>query len=253
MRKTWFRVSWWIIFLLMFPTWFAITMVFSFMQIVQGHLIPKVQEISIPLVSFFAALTDLLVLLLPVAVTYNLQLGWKQRASIMFIFGLGLLYVHLSSKYYLGSLLTVCSATIVSLIRSIRSIQSTNEHWDQRYVTFQSSALGVAEAGAIFICACLPIFGPLLIKIRDVAVNSFNYVTSRSTLSTKQSTGVSSNMSTKKSASKVRYSVNPSAKAFDEDEAPIRMEDGIRREREFVVHSSSSYESLPSQKNRAYA
>ncbi|KAF2872235.1 hypothetical protein BDV95DRAFT_378898 [Massariosphaeria phaeospora] len=149
LNQPWFRTSWYAIFVVLFPCWLA--MCFTWSALVgAGRLDPVWQyTYGVPLASFINTATDLAVLVLPIGVTKNLQLPVKQKAGVIGIFALGLV------------------GTIASLVRAIRSVLPEAKHWAPHYHLYSEAALGVAEAGTVLICACLPILRPILRKALD--------------------------------------------------------------------------------------
>jgi len=61
------------------------------------------------------------------------------------------------------------------LVRAVRSIQSKQEKWDPRYQLHSEAMIGLAEAGVINICACLPTLRPLFRCIAKATKEKLSY------------------------------------------------------------------------------
>ena len=90
MNHTWFRVCWWGIFIFLFPIWTT----WAFAQLGVQSSDPysdkkALNDISTPILGFCNALTDILLLILPIRSTLRLNLPLKQKIALMAIFVLG--------------------------------------------------------------------------------------------------------------------------------------------------------------------
>jgi hypothetical protein len=93
MRTLWFRISWYFILVLIFPLSFATAITWSALGIA-GQLPLEVElTYAVYSVTIINSTTDVLMLILPIGMTANLQLSWRQRIMVMLIFALGSVYV----------------------------------------------------------------------------------------------------------------------------------------------------------------
>ena len=163
MRLKWFRICWYLIGVLVLA-WFTMAITFGSLSLAKKVSLQWQFDYAIPVLTFTNAFTDICLLTLPVGVTKDLRLPGKQRAGVMAIFALGSVYVFHNFPFKTVAvriLIFHYRASVTSLVRAIRSIQSKNEGWDPRYQLYSETMIGLAEAGSINICACLPTLRPL--------------------------------------------------------------------------------------------
>jgi len=163
MRELWFRIGWWATFVLVCPVLFTVCAVFASLMAATGSANP-----TSPLtmggvigVSFYCAITNVFILLLPVGMVRKLQIDKTRRAGLIFIFSLGSM------------------GGIVAFVRAIRTLQLIREHWDPRYAFFQQLMLLNAETVTLITCASLPLMRPLLTKVSDFAIGSLQILSNR--------------------------------------------------------------------------
>jgi len=167
MRVMWFKVCWWIVFVIMMPIWIAMTLTFTSLNIAGNGVdtTSGIGKYSIPVTAFINAFTDLFVLVLPIGMTLNLQLNWHKRIGLMVVFTFGAL------------------GSAVSFLRAGQSVAALNQTWDPRYQLFHDAAVGLAEAAVIEICACMPVMRPLFVKFKNMTVRSFASLATRGSAS----------------------------------------------------------------------
>ncbi|PVH92287.1 hypothetical protein DM02DRAFT_663089 [Periconia macrospinosa] len=164
MREQWFRFGWFFSLALVLA-WLVMALTFASLQLAGRVSLEFEFDYAISTLTFTNAFTDLLILILPIGMTKDLKLSPRQRTAVMGIFALG------------------SAGAITSLVRAVRSIRSKQEHWDPRYQLYSEVMLGLAEAGGINICACLPTLRPLFRGLASAAKKKF------STLSLSHSSG----------------------------------------------------------------
>jgi uncharacterized transporter YbjL len=215
MRETWFRISWWTILLLLCPGWLVITFTLTSVQLAMGvsNISSGFGSASVPIITFYNAFLDLGVLILPVGMAWKLQLTRKKKAGVIAVFILG----------SLGS--------FISFFRAGRSIDQLMRNWDPRYKLFNDAMLGVAEATAILICACLPVMRPLFRKAKQKTMRSARHFS----------------RSQKKSAGQNPYDT------YDEEQQLAKMRNGagILRKIEYTVDRFSMRNGTNNSKSRS--
>jgi hypothetical protein len=192
MQVLWFRIGWWAISSLV-VAWLIMSLAFGSLHNAGRVSLEFEYDYAIPAVTFTNAFIDLFVLVLPLGMTYGLQLPTKQRAAVAGIFALGSAYVILFSNPLCcpSHCMRDCtvstipypiltppppSGTVTSLVRAARSIQSKQEHWDPRYQLYSEAMIGLAEAATINICACLPTLRPLFRGMTKVTKKGFSSI-----------------------------------------------------------------------------
>lgn len=108
---------------------------------------------------------DLLIITLPIPIVVKMNMDWKKKIGVAFMFALGGLYVYFCSPTGQCDWLTdLMSGCIVSMLR-LHSIlvfgDSIDPSWD--YVTL--SLWGAAELGVAMICSCLPALRISLLRL----------------------------------------------------------------------------------------
>ncbi|TVY15592.1 hypothetical protein LARI1_G004613 [Lachnellula arida] len=171
-----FRVGWWINILYLFPGWTVVVFTIIGVQIAPhkntfGY--DRLSHIASPFVGGLNALSDLMVLTLPVGMVLKLHLPRREKIAIISLFSLGSV------------------ATSLSIMRAARFHIKNTHHWNEAYAFYNDMAMSFAESSTAIICACLLIIKPLLRKTRELAVYSASelsgLVISRSRKSSKSS------------------------------------------------------------------
>jgi hypothetical protein len=92
MQVLWFRIGWWAISGLV-VAWMIMSLAFGSLHNAGRVSLEFEFDYAIPAVTFTNAFIDLFVLVLPLRLTYGLQMPTKQRAAVIGIFALGSAYV----------------------------------------------------------------------------------------------------------------------------------------------------------------
>jgi hypothetical protein len=92
MQVLWFRIGWWAISSLV-VAWLIMSLAFGSLHLAGRVSLEFEFDYAIPAVTFTNAIIDLFVLVLPLGMTYGLQMPMKQKAAVIGIFALGSVYV----------------------------------------------------------------------------------------------------------------------------------------------------------------
>ncbi|KAF2728641.1 hypothetical protein EJ04DRAFT_516464 [Polyplosphaeria fusca] len=152
-NERWFRIGWWANFVLIFPCYTVTSITLTAWQVANSEKfgannISKYASYALGSVN---AISDVLVLVLPVIMISRLHLPSRERAAVMGIFLLGLI------------------ATSISIMRVARFRIKRDHHWNAAYSFYNDSMTSAAETSVALICVCLIVIKPLLRKTRDVA------------------------------------------------------------------------------------
>jgi hypothetical protein len=94
MNSRWFRIGWWMNFLFLFPGWTVVVFTLTGLQLTptSGPLnTAGLSKIGSPIGRSLNALSDLMVLCLPVGMMLGLQLPKREKYAVIALFGIGLL------------------------------------------------------------------------------------------------------------------------------------------------------------------
>ena len=129
LRSLWFRIAWW--FCISLTTIYGLAL--SLLHVMQcfphapsslwenDQLCQAFQKSSAETMGFLNAVIDMAILVLPIRMTWELQMSRKRKWAVSSIFGLGLMYVHFNSPSSLPSPGTELTLFIQQRRRSLPS------------------------------------------------------------------------------------------------------------------------------------
>ncbi|KAL7627222.1 hypothetical protein AAE478_003998 [Parahypoxylon ruwenzoriense] len=115
----------------------------------------------------FSIATDVIILILPMPLVYMLQISRIQKAALIIVFALGVLYGP-SSQLFFALCVVITSCLRVTTI----DIQATTP--DQTY-DIASTMWTVIEMNVAIVCACLPQIRPLIVKLFPKLMPAYRY------------------------------------------------------------------------------
>ncbi|KAF2688529.1 hypothetical protein K458DRAFT_330926 [Lentithecium fluviatile CBS 122367] len=179
MNERWFRIGWWANFIILMPCYTVFTFTLTGLQVTRGLQFGHndISRYAALVSGSINAVSDLLVLILPVGMVLRLMLPNREKAALLGIFSLGIL------------------ATSISVMRTIRFQTKRDHHWNQAYSFYNDMISTSTESSTGLMCVCLTVIKPLLRKSRDLAVSSTRNLlssASRSYRSKGRSTGSAS-------------------------------------------------------------
>ncbi|KAF2875656.1 hypothetical protein BDV95DRAFT_603066 [Massariosphaeria phaeospora] len=164
MNEPWFRLGWWINFLLLMPCYTVFTFTLLGLQVGKPNQFGQnntLSKVGSPIGGAINAVSDLMILALPVGyVAHRLTLPMREKAAVMGIFCLGLI------------------ATSISIMRVARFRIKRDHHWNPAYGFYNDMILSSAESSVGLMCVCLTVIKPLLRKTRDYALASTSVLAS---------------------------------------------------------------------------
>ena len=180
LRTPWFRIAWWSCLTLV--SLYAVTLFTLNLTQCAPHKPSTLWEhrgecpfekTSATAMGFLNAFVDLTVLILPIRMTWDLQMSQKQKIAISSVFGLGLMYVSPPFPDHppqtpKPALIFFSSGVAVSLARAITL--SSPSLFTRGLLTF--AIWSTVEPAVALICACLPVMRPLFISILKVIPSS---------------------------------------------------------------------------------
>ncbi|KAF2115521.1 hypothetical protein BDV96DRAFT_575627 [Lophiotrema nucula] len=164
----WFRAFWWFNLLVIFPCWAGATLgILIYAQVDTFAFAKPANAYGTSVCALVNALSDMMVLILPISGVVKLQLGRAQKVGIIGLFSLGFL------------------TTLVSLARATLSFhQATHTtRWNPAYEAYNFMMLVAAETSAACLCACIPVARPFLLKAGELASRSINVSSLRALVS----------------------------------------------------------------------
>lgn len=176
----WFRGFWWFNFLVIFPFWAGATLgILIYNQVDTFAFAKPGNAYGSSACALVNALSDIMVLILPIRGVLELQLPRAQKVGIIGLFSIGFL------------------TTLVSLARATLSFYQATQgptRWNPAYETYNYIMLVAAETSAACLCACIPVSRPFFVKAGQLASRSINAsslrgLISKSNLSAQESQG----------------------------------------------------------------
>ncbi|PVI03033.1 hypothetical protein DM02DRAFT_626253 [Periconia macrospinosa] len=150
-HSRWFSVGWWGNFLLIMPCYTVSTFTLLGLQTSGTRFgttdLSRYGSIGI---GSFNALSDLLVLILPIGMVWQLTLPKREKAAVVGIFMFGLL------------------ATAISIVRTVRFQTKREQKWNAAYGFYNDMMLTLAENSVGIMCACFLVIKPFLRASRDL-------------------------------------------------------------------------------------
>ncbi|KAF2195522.1 hypothetical protein K469DRAFT_681829 [Zopfia rhizophila CBS 207.26] len=146
MLTTWFRIAWW--FTMTLVMLWTITC-FILLGLQATGTLPKggFSRLGISITGAFNAISDLMILGLPVVMIGRMKLPRKQKIGLIGIFLVGGI------------------GCAVSIIRAILFFINRNHHLNDAYTTYLDIITTATESSAGLMCACLPLCKPVIVRI----------------------------------------------------------------------------------------
>ncbi|KAF2787552.1 hypothetical protein K505DRAFT_421699 [Melanomma pulvis-pyrius CBS 109.77] len=218
MHITTFRIAWWANLLFLVPCWTAPVFTLMGLSIARKDLRQSdISKIGTPVVAALNAFSDIMMLLLPVWSISKLRLPKQQKIALVGVFAVAMI------------------ATGVSIGRAALLFIRNHVQWNPAYNTYMDIVMTASETSAAFMCSCLPVLKPIIIKVNKLCSRSVSRITGTLQTGRRDPTGSkASRLSLHSDRDTDTWKVNSSQKGihrvreYDVDVDVIPLQSGMR-------------------------
>ncbi|PSN63323.1 hypothetical protein BS50DRAFT_679618 [Corynespora cassiicola Philippines] len=146
-----FRIAWWVNLLFLVPCWTVPVFTLLGISVARQDLRQSdISTIGTPTVAALNALSDIMVLLLPIWSISKLRLPTQQKVALCGVFAIAMI------------------GTGVSIGRATLLFIRPKMDWNPAYNTYMDIVMSAAECSAAFMCSCLPVLKPIFSKANNM-------------------------------------------------------------------------------------